>query len=104
MAWSDLFDQRARLVHELEKAGTTIDYLLLDLRDVPDKGLRAEIWRGGYDQERALRLALEYFGDLGNPQPQERTLWFGAGTPDVGPKVVVPGLPTSRTPEVAAAR
>jgi hypothetical protein len=101
--WSDLFDQRARLVAELEKTGTTIDYLLLDIQDVQDKGLQAELWQGGYDRDRWLRLALEWFGDLGNPQPQERSAWIGndVNEPRIWSLAEAGRQPTFRTPDWA---
>jgi hypothetical protein len=75
--WSDLCDQPARLAIELEKIGTTGPALVLDLRDAArDHGaLQEELTRvgpGGW-----LRLALEWFGDLGHSQPTNRTLWSG---------------------------
>ena len=85
MLWSDLADpaRRARLVAELSKAGTSIDHLLLDLRDVHDPGMRREVAEAGDDREMLLRLALEWFGDLGNPQPTERSRWIGRDIEDV---------------------
>jgi hypothetical protein len=81
--WSDLFDRPGRLAVELDKVGTTSRFLVLDLRDAARENstLQTELNRVG--PAGWLLLALEWFGDLGNPQPTNRTLWSGAfRTPD----------------------
>lgn len=77
MLWTELFHRRARLVTELAKAGTTAQYLRLDLRDVDDPGVRAAVARISDDREQLLMLALEWFGDLRKPQPNQRREWSG---------------------------
>jgi hypothetical protein len=75
--WSGLSDWRLEV--ELAKLGLTIRDLECDVRDVPEfkpwiETLSPDAWR---------RLALEHFGDQGNPQPRERSEWHLWGyTPD----------------------
>ena len=71
MHWSDLRDDPERLSIELAKAGTTPEDLASDVRDVPE--LRETCER--LKRPARLLLALQYFGDEGNPQPTERTEW-----------------------------
>lgn len=100
MRWSDLYDRRTRLVVELDRAGTTPRFLVLDMQDATrdNPALREEFRRCKSDDDR-LRLALEWFGDLGNPQPTNRTTDWPKGP------VVIAGdgprrpLPTFRTPD-----
>jgi hypothetical protein len=83
LLWSDLFDRPGRLAVELNKVGTTSRFLVLDLRDAArdNSTLQTELDRVG--PAGWLLLALEWFGDLGNPQPTNRTLWSGSfRTPD----------------------
>jgi hypothetical protein len=71
MRWVDLLrDDPARLEVELAKAGTSAIYLVRDAFDVPE--LRDVMRRLRTDEAR-LRLALEWFGDGGHPQPTKRT-------------------------------
>src|SRR4029450_9799741 len=83
LLWSDLFDRPGRLAVELNKVGTTSRFLVLDLRDAArdNSPLQPELDRVG--PAGWLLLALEWFGDLDNPQPTNRTLWSGSfRTPD----------------------
>jgi hypothetical protein len=82
LRWSELLrSDPERLEIELAEAGTTLADLADDLRDVPEKKAIAE----GLSIKARQRRALEWFGDQGNPQPEERTEWFGTGrTPDWG--------------------
>lgn len=89
--WSDLVRQDpARLEIDLARIGITVDDLLSDAEDVPE--LRPILARLT-SKEARLRTALEWFGDQGHPQPQDRDyLWtfhFGGET------VAIPG----RTPD-----
>ena len=97
MLWTELVSRRARLVAELSKAGTSIDHLL-DLRDVRDPDIRREVEEAGDDREKLLRLALEWFGDLGDPQPEERSDWLGTDINDVRIFGRADREPTFRTP------
>jgi hypothetical protein len=75
--WSDLasVSDRPRLKVELAKDGTTPDDLVLDVQDVP--ALHAQCERLEGDDEALLLLALQWFGDEGNPQPEQRREWPG---------------------------
>jgi hypothetical protein len=80
-----------RVEIELAKCGTTIRDLVHDLYDVPE--LRDVLERLSSEEARQ-RLALEYFGDEGHPQPRERepvalmyglpAAVYGDRTPDWG--------------------
>jgi hypothetical protein len=81
LLWSALFYDRARLVVELAKAGTTPAYLVRDYMDMDEqRGGGHQLW----GEERLLLQALVYFGDQGNPQPTNRRVWadLGLRTPD----------------------
>jgi hypothetical protein len=60
----------AQLELELAKAGTTPEYLIRDAQDEP--ALHTAMSLLATDDAK-LRLALEYFGDDGHPQPTRRT-------------------------------
>src|SRR5262245_15632944 len=80
--WSELLSvDPLRLEIELAKAGTDPTSLVSDAHEVPELVPILE----GLSKEAALQVALEYFGDEGNPQPTERTDdgWIGR-TPDFG--------------------
>jgi hypothetical protein len=107
--WVDLQrDDSVRLELELAKAGTTPAELVRDALDVPELRQRMKLLRS---QEARLRLALEYFGDEGHPQPVERTRWphilvpgqpaHGQMTPDWGllPRLENDGLPADPQPK-----
>jgi hypothetical protein len=77
MPWSEL--PRWRLEVELAKIGTTISEFVCDARDVPE----LQPWIEDLSPDAKLQVALEWFGDQGNPQPAERQDWHGYGrTPD----------------------
>jgi hypothetical protein len=77
MPWSEL--PRWRLEVELAKIGTTISEFVCDARDVPE----LQPWIEDLSPDAKLQVALEWFGDQGNPQPTERQDWHGYGrTPD----------------------
>ena len=68
MSWSRLFrDDPVRLEVELKKAGTTLNNLALDTRDVPELSDMT-----GMSANARRLLALQYFGDEGHPQPENR--------------------------------
>jgi hypothetical protein len=75
--WSELLrDDPTRLELELARAGTTLNDLARDIRDVP-----------GFDdltrrmsREAKQRLALQYFGDEGHAQPEQRRDWMRSKT------------------------
>jgi hypothetical protein len=76
--WSQLLrDDPQRLEIELARAGTTLGNLVRDIRDVPE--LRDKTAR--MSRKAKELLALEYFGDQGNPQPEDRTAWVRASSP-----------------------
>jgi hypothetical protein len=82
--WSELPSvDPVRLEIELANAGTDQISLVCDAYDVP----KLEQILEGLSKEAALRVALEWFGDQGNPQPprEQRTEspWTGY-TPDFG--------------------
>jgi hypothetical protein len=71
--WSELPPERLEI--ELAKLGITNRDLVKDAEDVPE--LR-EMMRL-LSPEARVKLALEYFGDQGHPQPEKRTpRWLGA--------------------------
>lgn len=74
MRWAEL--PPARRAIELGNLGITAQDLVLDLRDaargIPE--LRDALARCG-PSEDYVRLALEWFGDEGQPQPRERSYW-----------------------------
>ena len=74
--WSEL--SPASRADELDKLGTTIEYLVLDLYDAASNhaALLDELNRCTNDAQRERQLALEWFED--HPQPTERSDW-GAG-------------------------
>jgi hypothetical protein len=65
-----------RLAIELAKLGIDDSDLAADIRDVPERKAIAENLTS---ESARLRLALEWFGDNGHPQPVERTEWLGTG-------------------------
>jgi hypothetical protein len=73
--WSDLFDQPERCRAELAKAGVKPIDLVLDLHDVDDPYVQAKIQAANGDAFKLLRIALEWFGDEGHPQPTNRRTW-----------------------------
>jgi hypothetical protein len=75
MRWSELPPDRRDV--ELAKAGTTAEYLVKDLWDVPDPELQ-EILVRLPSEEAQQRFALEYFGDEKHPQPENRREWADA--------------------------
>ncbi len=66
--WSGLSGAEAEF--ELAKRGTTPEYLIRDAEDVPKLRERMSLLSS---PEAKLRLALEWFGDQGHPQPEKRT-------------------------------
>jgi hypothetical protein len=74
VGWSDI--PRARVDVELAKLGITAYELTLDARDVPEL---KPLFRQPMSQEQRLRIALEWFGNEGKPQPEERTAWAVTG-------------------------
>jgi hypothetical protein len=98
----------ARLEVELAKAGTTAGFLVRDARDEPALQEQTKLLTS---DEAMLRVALEWFGDRGHPQPERRTprvlTSFGHGTgvsagltPDWGrlPSLESAGPPTDQPP------
>ena len=80
------------MVVELAKVGLTTDDLILDIHDVRELRLARRRLR----RDDLLRLALTYFGDEGNPQPENRSDWVGErGVPAIHG----PNTPTFRTPD-----
>ena len=76
--WSRLLrDDPVRLKIELAKAGTTLGDLARDIRDVPEM---SELTEKMLRPEKQ-RLALEYFGDQGHPQPEDRRNWVSGTSP-----------------------
>jgi hypothetical protein len=76
--WSRLLNEDpARLELELARAGTTREFLIRDVRDVAKLRQECELLKRVRDKQRReeafLRLALEWFGDRGQPQPEKRT-------------------------------
>ena len=71
--------------------------------------MQAEVGHARRDHEKLSRLALEWFGDLGNPQPQERATWPGKDARNLTPLAAVDdgvgqprfilGSSTFRTPD-----
>ena len=94
MLWSEAAP--ALLAAALDKLGITTQDLRRDLQDAyRDKpALEAEFRRRKYEGQ--VKLALEWFGDLGNPQPTERTTW-SEGWPG-GPPYTTPDWPNGRLP------
>jgi hypothetical protein len=82
-SWSDLLrDDPARLKVELAKAGVSSEDLVLAVHDVPE--LRETCRLLGRDFEALFRLALEWFGDKGQLEPEKRSrpdllLWRDEG-------------------------
>ena len=77
MRWSEL--SPAQLAIELAKLGTNVDQLVLDARDVPE----LEPALRGKTKEEKREIAVEWFGDRGNPQPATRSDWSLSGyTPE----------------------
>jgi hypothetical protein len=70
--WSKLLqDDPVRLELELAKAGTTLNDLARDIRDVSEmKEVTVRM-----SPEARRMLALEHFGDQGHSQPEHRTPW-----------------------------
>jgi len=99
-----------RVEIELAKCGTTPEYLVRDAEDVPELQQRMSLLRS---PEAKLRVALEWFGDEGHPQPETRTrpflyaLWdveaYGDVTPSWGRlQRLEDGEPTDAQPEPTA--
>jgi hypothetical protein len=65
--WSEL--DPVRLEIELAKLGIMVGDLVKDAEDVPELHEMMEL----LSPEAKARLALEWFGDQGHPQPEERT-------------------------------
>jgi hypothetical protein len=73
-----LLDDRDRLELELANAGTSITHIALDICDVPElRAIYGEEMDLALPRHVRLRLALEWFGDGGHPQPPraKRTYW-----------------------------
>lgn len=88
--WSRLYrDDPDQVEVELAKRGTTLHDLATDVRDVPELKHVTE----RLSEEGLRRLALEWFGDQGHRQPEQRTDWVYG--------VVVAGRPamTRKTPD-----
>jgi len=77
LLWSEL--PRWRVEIELAKVGTTPDYLVRDAEDEPELQAEMELLSS---PEAKLRRALQYFGDEGNPQPENREPRVLAGWDD----------------------
>jgi hypothetical protein len=88
MSWTRLLrDDPQRLETELAKAGTTLNHLARDIRDVPELSkMTAKMSR-----DARQRLALQHFGDEGHLQPEHRRDWVRARSPR--------GTTTFRTPD-----
>jgi hypothetical protein len=94
--WSSL--SRAERATALARHGITIRHLLADLQDVMehDESALAGAWVRCKTEEDLELLAFEYFGDLGRPQPTQRTEWpLWGRTPD---------WPDGRLPQAEAPR
>jgi hypothetical protein len=79
--WSDL--SPVELEVELAKAGVTAKELVRDAQDVPEL---KPIMKRLKSRDAKLRLAVEWFGDEGHPQPKERqrrVMFYG------GPEAIV---------------
>jgi hypothetical protein len=89
-SWSDLLrNDPARLDIELAKIGTTLDNWVKDAEVDPEAG---PIMARLKSKEAKQRFAVEWFGDEGHPQPEDRTrrpvarfdghIVYGDPTPD----------------------
>jgi hypothetical protein len=102
--WADL--SPARRTIELDKIGTTTEFVLLDFRDAVKNlpALENELDRCKTDEERE-QLAFEYFED--HPQPTDRTDWpedwtfYGGSSSDPPPRTFrTPDWPGGRLPRL----
>ena len=64
MRWSELSPEQLEI--ELAKLGIDVGILTADIRDVPEQKTTADNLTS---ESARLRLALEWFGDKGHPQP-----------------------------------
>jgi hypothetical protein len=92
---------------ELANCGTRPEYLVRDAEDVPELRQRMKLLSSF---EAKLRLALDWFGDQGHPQPEKRTrpatasfddyVVYGDPTPDWRrlPRLDETGQPKARKP------
>jgi hypothetical protein len=85
--WSQLFHDRTQLEIELDEDGTTPFWIAWDVRDVRELQERYGERLASMSREARLKLALDWFGDHGHPQPPlaERTPEHSLGySPEFG--------------------
>jgi hypothetical protein len=95
--WSELPPERLEI--ELAKLGITVRDLVRDAHFVPE----LKPWFRKLSKETKQKVALEWFGDEGHPQPEERNVPVGViavTSPDWGrlPSLDDAGQPKARKP------